>query len=285
MASSAAFASNIGGQRNRARLIIRQLTIFLAIAGAWGCATVDSPVEDQRVAAIATRLKTAMADYCAQEAAFSAKAGDRSATSPSSTPARDVEQPLEEGFAATTMDDHGAPRSAAAPDRSASLPLGSPQRPTACAARVELSNEPFMYASTDGKRVKISRVMLNFATDDSELAFVLGHELAHVLMHHSAFADSDRRKRMELEADYVGIYIVARAGYDVDKASHFIERLALWMPGLATGNADYPSSSQRYAMLQRAVTEIDRKIQARLALAPSLKDADGTTFGFIPRLP
>src|SRR5271167_2341957 len=285
MASNAAFACAIGGQGNRARLIIRQLTIFLAIACVTGCATVDSPLEGQRVGAVAARLKTAMADYCAQEAAFSARAKDQSPTEANSAPGRDAARSLEEGFGPATIDDHRVPRSAAVSNPSASLPPGPASRLTACAAPVELSSEPFMYASTDGKRVKISRVMLNFATDDSELAFVVGHELAHVLMHHSAFADGGKRKRMELEADYVGIYIVARAGYDVEKASQFIERLAQWMPGLATGNAEYPSSSERYAMLQRAVTEIDRKIQARLALAPSLKEADGTTFGFIPRLP
>jgi Peptidase family M48 len=285
MASSAALVRTIDGRANYTRLIIRQLTILLALTCVWGCAAVDSPAQDRRVSTVAARLKAAMADYCAQEAAFAARAKDESATDANSATGRNAARSLEEGFGATTIAAHEPPPSGAAPTRGANPPRGPAPRPTACTAPVELSYEPFMYASANGKRVKISQVMLNFAADDSELAFILGHELAHVLLHHSAFADGDKRRRMELEADYVGIYIVARAGYDVDKASRFIERLAGSMPALASGNAEYPSAAERDTLLHRAVTEIDRKIQARLALAPSLVEGDGSSFGFIPHLP
>jgi hypothetical protein len=285
MASSVSFLGPIGRQANGARIIIRKLTVLLALACMWGCVNVGTPAENIRASSIETRLKSAMAEYCAQEAAFEARATDGSSTDAISARGREAGRSFEVGFSANTIQAPDASPASAVPVPSTSVQHGPTPQPTACPAAIELSNQPFMHASTDGKRVRISRDMLHFAADDSELAFVMGHELAHVLLHHSPMADNSKRRRYALEADYVGIYIVARARYDVVIASHFIERLAQSTPGFDVGHPDYPSSSERYAMLHRAVIEIEHKSEARLTLAPSLKAGDGSSFGFIPRLP
>ena len=138
-----------------------------------------------------------------------------------------------------------------------------------CRYPIEVSGRGMIYASTNGQRIRITEGMLAFASNDSELAFVLAHELSHDLLGHpgSIRSGGRERQRMELEADYVGIYIAARAGYDVDVAAHFILRLASAFPSIGE-DSSYPAPAARYALLQRALKEIALKIAASAPLVP-----------------
>ncbi len=139
-----------------------------------------------------------------------------------------------------------------------------------CQYPIEMSDRPLVYASTNGSRIRITEGMIAFASNDSELAFVLSHELAHDLLGHvGAFHGGDRAK-MELEADYMGIYVTARAGYDVETASRIMLRLASAFPDME-GNSSYPASGARYAMLKRAVQEIALKMSTNAPLVPNLQ--------------
>jgi beta-barrel assembly-enhancing protease len=70
--------------------------------------------------------------------------------------------------------------------------------------------------------------LLDFLDDDAELAAVLGHQLAHLLFDR----ESDDPIARERRADRLGLYLAARAGYDVSAAPRVWERLAAEAPYL-----------------------------------------------------
>jgi predicted Zn-dependent protease len=65
-------------------------------------------------------------------------------------------------------------------------------------------------------------------------------------------------KGEEREADYLGAYLVARAGYDLDRAGNLWARLARpeARGGLATLLATHPAEAERLAAWRRAAEEI-----------------------------
>lgn len=158
-------------------------------------------------------------------------------------------------------------------------------------------------AFADGRQVAVMRGMLRFARDDLELAVVIGHELAHNSMKHiekqtgnvllgtildilaaargvntqGAFGNLAGlvfSKEFEAEADYVGLYFVARAGFDVSRAPNFWRRMAAASPG-AIGRqgfaASHPSTPERFLALEKTVEEIRAKQAAGRELAPELR--------------
>ena len=139
-----------------------------------------------------------------------------------------------------------------------------------CRYPIEISDRSLVYASTNGSRIRITEGMVAFASNDSELAFVLSHELAHDLLGHVDTLHSGTRAKMELEADYVGIYVTARAGYDAETASRFMLRLAAAFPDME-GDGSYPASGARYAMLERAAREIALKMSSNAPLVPNFQ--------------
>ena len=103
----------------------------------------------------------------------------------------------------------------------------------ACDYSIEVLNSDKVNAYADGNKLRITKGMMWFAQDDAELAMVLSHELAHNIMGHagtfaSVFYD---KKSREADADYVGLYIMARGGFEIEKAPNFWRRLAAAFPG------------------------------------------------------
>ena len=110
-------------------------------------------------------------------------------------------------------------------------------------------------AFADGEAVYMMAGMMRFAENDQELALILGHELAHNVEAHisakkvnatiglvfdllaagagvntrGAFSQAGANsysQDFESEADYVGLYYLARAGIEVDGAAYFWRRMA-----------------------------------------------------------
>jgi predicted Zn-dependent protease len=66
-------------------------------------------------------------------------------------------------------------------------------------------------------------------------------------------------KEDEREADYISVYLLARAGYDLDAASGVWARLAATGGSMSTGMLDtHPSSPDRLAAWRRAVAEAEQ---------------------------
>nr|WP_298931891.1 hypothetical protein [uncultured Erythrobacter sp.] len=95
----------------------------------------------------------------------------------------------------------------------------------ACATRFELTGDNER-AVADGSRVVIGARFSGFAFDDDLFAAAIAHELAHNLLGHREWLDTNGRKRRniratEREADKLMPWLLANAGYDPAAAGRF----------------------------------------------------------------
>ena len=121
-------------------------------------------------------------------------------------------------------------------------------------------------AHVSGETIIITTGLLRFVERDDELAVVIGHELAHRILGHRR----SRRRSRERAADYIGVYLAARAGYDPAAAADFVRRLAAEHPELISERASpaHPGTPGRVAALDRAVAEIREKQRRGAPLFP-----------------
>ncbi|MET0182754.1 MAG: M48 family metallopeptidase, partial [Caulobacterales bacterium] len=152
-----------------------------------------------------------------------------------------------------------------------------------CAYQVVLVDADEVNAAADGNSIILNRGMLRFAESDEELALIIGHELAHNAMGHidsmkqnaavgaiaggvvdvlfalggvntnGAFSDAggDIGRRMfsqdfESEADYVGIYFMARSGYETEGVETFWRRMAAENPEGIRFAYTHPNYAERF---------------------------------------
>jgi PAS domain-containing protein len=156
----------------------------------------------------------------------------------------------------------------------------APGRP-GCAYDAQVLPGPGLSASADGRHVYISAAMVNYAGADARLALVLGHEYAHDLLHHRARLDARGFARsvlgnlgstpaslvlVEKEADYVGLYLAARAGYDIEAAPDFWRQFPA---PAADFDWTHPGIAERVAALTATRDEIERKRASGQPLLPS----------------
>ncbi len=177
-------------------------------------------------------------------------------------------------------------------------------KPTdACDYPVIVVSDSSVNAFADGKKIGITRGMLRFARDDTELSLVVSHELAHNTMKHISakqqnvllgsvldvlasvvigvntrgtfgnIAASAYSKEFEAEADYVGLYIMARAGLDIEEAPFFWRRMAAEHPGNIKKNhaSTHPATPERFVALEETIEEIEKKRSSGEPLEPSYK--------------
>jgi beta-barrel assembly-enhancing protease len=181
----------------------------------------------------------------------------------------------------------------------ANVPLTVPLT-RACAYSIELGNADNVNAYNDGRRVLITRGMMNFARSDEELAYVLAREMAHNTLQHASKQNQSATigdiidnlirihpdmtamagaggirpmpPEMDTAADSLALYMVARAGYNADHATRFWERLASQYPASVPNayTAIHPSTAARLAALEKTAAEIRTKQAARRPLLPPL---------------
>lgn len=155
----------------------------------------------------------------------------------------------------------------------------------ACDIRIVFTNSPMVNAATDGRSVIVMRGLVNLLRRDDELALVVGHELAHnalghftrgrALGHDRAFDGGDRRtqasmREFEREADYVGLYFVALAGYDYQAAIESSNRMSSANPFGDRSTSTHPSQAERYQLLVKAAREIRAKLAQGSPLRPNI---------------
>lgn len=181
---------------------------------------------------------------------------------------------------------------------------------TVCGFQVFLAMNDDINAFADGRNVVIMQGMMRFADADRELALVITHELAHNVMGHvdaqrkntmaggflglivdiaaaaagvntqGAFSDIGYRagamrysQEFEYEADYVGLYMMALSGFEIENAADFWRKMATAHPGSIKSNhaSTHPATAQRFVALENTVKEIKTKQSKGLPLAPELK--------------
>eukprot|EP01034_Spumella_vulgaris_P029452 gene29452-36511_t len=168
----------------------------------------------------------------------------------------------------------------------------------ACAIRVHLGNADNINSYADGQRVLITRGMMNFAQSDEAIAYVLAKDIAHnVLGHAGAMRNSatvgsmiDNLVRtkpdlslligsggikpvpqdMDTAADSLALYMLARAGYNIDRVKPFWQRLSSQYPASVLNGytALHPATSARFAAIDKGVAEIKAKLVAKKPLVP-----------------
>jgi len=121
--------------------------------------------------------------------------------------------------------------------------------------RLVVNPQPGAFAK--GDQIIVTTGLLAFTTDESELAFVLAHEMAHHLLGHPG---GILARGAESEADLLGLDLMRAAGYDTTGALAFLLRLA----AEAHVPADRSELVVRLAVLEQRIQE-----QARRAAAVS----------------
>ena len=98
--------------------------------------------------------------------------------------------------------------------------------PPACRVRPIVTGGGEARASTDGVNLKVSAGLLAEAPDDDELAAVVAHELAHIVLGHRAAIDAGRARVRDTEeaADALSVALLAEAGIDPAAAARFWRR-------------------------------------------------------------
>jgi membrane-associated protease RseP (regulator of RpoE activity) len=124
-----------------------------------------------------------------------------------------------------------------------------------CASNVQLVPGRRLDAVADGHYVQISGLMYEFVGNDSELAFIVAHELAHNVVAEAQRAGSkSAQRKAELVADRAAIGMMARAGFETGAVAPLMERLRRknrlsWLDG------SHPGWSVRLAAARAAVAE------------------------------
>lgn len=153
-----------------------------------------------------------------------------------------------------------------------------------CGYDVQLNPSDELNARADGRRLFISTALAQFAQTDDELALILGHELAHNVLGHRIWnetggegrtvVDRDCDQRLcsggnhEQQADRVGLFLMARAGYDPRVAAPFWRRF-----GASNWRVRYPqlahaSAGTRASRLEDVQQEIEGLAASNRPLIP-----------------
>ncbi|WP_292028685.1 M48 family metalloprotease [Brevundimonas sp. UBA2416] len=156
----------------------------------------------------------------------------------------------------------------------------TPQR--ACGYDVQLDPSDELNARADGKRLYITTAMAGFTATDDELAIVLGHELAHHVLGHRGWHEAEARGRQtqtlpaftsaaggaERQADRVGLYLAARAGFDTGIAPAFWRRFGDYNWRVRYPGWSHPSAEARARALEAVQAELSARRASGQPLVP-----------------
>ena len=137
---------------------------------------------------------------------------------------------------------------------------------TGCASRVQIIAGGSINAQADGNYVQINSAMLDFAANDDELAVIVGHELAHNILRHIALKTPS--KTAEYQADRLGVWLMARAGYDVNAVVPFWTRFEKRTNAGIFADGSHPSTKRRLAAVAAAVAQLKAQRAAGQPLIP-----------------
>lgn len=171
----------------------------------------------------------------------------------------------------------------------------------ACDYPVRLMVTSVVNAYANGSSIVVNSGLLSNFPDDEEVGVVVAHELAHNIMGHiekktlelwsytylakvlnsstssnagSVYANFSYLQGSvdyEYEADYVGLYLAARAGLEIDNAPNFLRRLAMDSPGSINRDTTHPQYAARFVAQESAIAEIHRKMALGKPLFPEFK--------------
>lgn len=168
----------------------------------------------------------------------------------------------------------------------------------ACAFSIELGNADNVNTYGDGRRVLITRGMLNFVRSDEELAYLIAKEMAHNSLGHAirqrmvatmgSVIDNQMRahpepaatagaggirpypQELDAAADTTALYMLVRSGYQIDNYAAFWQRLATQYPASVPNGytALHPATSYRMTMIDKSVQTLKAKQASGAPMTP-----------------
>jgi len=168
----------------------------------------------------------------------------------------------------------------------------------ACGYSIELGNADNVNAYADGQRILVTRGMMGVTENDTELAYVLAHTMAHNMLGHAAsqrnagtigsiidnlnsivpdtsmLIGSGGIKAMpaglDAGAERLAVYLLARADYRLDGLAAFWKRFAAAYPATVLNGhtANHPALAQRLGAIDKAVAEVKAKKADKKPLTP-----------------
>ena len=146
----------------------------------------------------------------------------------------------------------------------------------ACAYTTQIVIQRSLRGNVGHGLIQITTGMAGLARTDDELAFIVAHELAHAVLEHVTGPATPGRRgartdeltltrgphtMMEADADRLGLYLLARAGYDPVAAVAVLDRyserdlFSAW-PQIDPRGRVYAPSAERRAALPSVLTDI-----------------------------
>jgi Zn-dependent protease with chaperone function len=168
----------------------------------------------------------------------------------------------------------------------------------ACAFAIDVGNTQNINAYADGRRILVTRGLLDWLSTDEDVAVIIAREIAHNVLQHAkqlqqmatlsividnlllfkpdqVAANSSNGikitpEKMDQDADRLALFMLARAGYDLASFTRVMQKLAQ-VPNASQANT-YPSlhpwTEGRQSVVQATVKEIRQKQSAKKALVP-----------------
>ncbi len=176
-----------------------------------------------------------------------------------------------------------------------------------CSYPIELKSADAFNAFSDGSRIVVFTGLFNHVPHDREIAVIISHELAHNILGHvekrlgnaaiggaagllvdiglavagintggavyQAAMEAGAKaysQEFELEADYLGLYMLARAGFEIAPAPDLYRRMGVQDPGSQVKDyfSTHPSTPERAVAMTQTILEIQGKTNRREALLP-----------------
>lgn len=156
-----------------------------------------------------------------------------------------------------------------------------------CPARVRLARSDQVNAFANHGYAIMTTSLLNFLESDDELAIVLGHEIAHVILKHPekleaqgvpeglfrSFGSNARRVRAtEVEADKLGLKLAWRAGYDVAAAIPYWRRYYGKYAVMPQLFRTHPSLHDRERLIRETIAGLGEASSEAGAKRPQLRE-------------
>jgi len=126
---------------------------------------------------------------------------------------------------------------------------------TACDISTKVISSEDINGHTDGREVLITSALMRSVPDDTNLALVIAHEMAHVIASH---IDETPSQALELEADRMALVLMARAGYDVQAAVSYWKDAVHPHEGGVADESSHPTTQARYENFRDELVRIKK---------------------------
>lgn len=168
----------------------------------------------------------------------------------------------------------------------------------ACAFAIDVGNTQHVNAYADGRRILLTRGLLDWLSTDEDVAVIIAREIAHNVLQHAkqlqqmatlsividnlllfkpdqVAANSSNGikitpEKMDQEADRLALFMLARAGYDTANFTRVMQKL-VQAPNASqaiTYQTLHPWTDGRQSAIQTTIKEIRQKQLAKKALVP-----------------